>query len=172
MMHLVALLSLAADPANAATPGIASTLEDSSKSTPKEMAEGAAEMMAEIDAAVATVKKLIETAEEDKKKNEEAIKCLYTRLPPLVTIQEIAGKRITAMRTNLSSGDVGKAGTEYRQVAVLFSAARDALAAAHACVKGTAGESGKTSSTITGGEQAVEIDSEIPVEIPDVSTAY
>lgn len=73
MLILSSLLCLLAEPALAATPGIASTLEESSKSTPKQMAEGAAEMVAEVDAAVATVAKLIESAKATRKGNMNAL---------------------------------------------------------------------------------------------------
>lgn len=173
MFVLASLLCTLAGSASAATPGIATTLEDSSNSTPKEMTEGAAEMIAEIDAAVVTVNKLLETAKQDKKKDDELIKCLESKVPQLKTIQEIVGKTNTSMKQNLASGKTGRARSDYRQVAVLFSAAKETLVAAQACLKSAGGDPGKSSNTISGGEAAMEeIETEIPVDVPEVTTAY
>jgi hypothetical protein len=174
MLFFASMICLVSEPAAAATPGIASTLEESSNSTPKEMTEGAAEMLGEIDAAVVTVTKLLETAKNDKKKDAELVKCLETKLPQLTTIQEIAGKTNTAMKLSLATGKAGRARGEYRQIAVLFSAGKEVLAAAQGCVKSVAGEAGTSTTSISGNEAPIveEIEPEIPVDIGPITTAH
>ncbi len=174
MLILSSLLCLLAEPALAATPGIASTLEESSKSTPKQMAEGAAEMVAEVDAAVATVAKLIESAKATKKGDAELAKCVEAKMPQLVTIQELARKTQGTLKRNLAAGKTGRAGGDFRQIAVLFAEAKAVLASAQACVSSAAGDPGKSSSSVTGGESTLveEIDPEIDVDVPIVTTAF
>jgi hypothetical protein len=156
MTLLLPFMLLAAAPAHAATPGLESTVEQSSTATPKEKAQNAAEMAAAIDAAVTTVTKLLETAKNDKPKNEEMIKCLEDKLPQLTTIKDISGRTHTAMKANLASGDMQHADQEYRQLAVLHGRAQELLVAAQQCVKSTTGEPGKQSSSISGGSDAIE----------------
>ena len=168
MTLLLPLLLLAA-PAQAATPGVSSTVEQSSTATPKEKAQNAGEMAAEVDAAVSTVSKLLETAKNDKPKNEEMIKCLEDKLPQLSTIKEIAGRTHTAMKTNLASGDMAHADQEYRQLAVLHGRAKELLTSAQQCVKSTAGAPGKSNNSISGGSDAIEQQDVDIAEIVDPS---
>jgi hypothetical protein len=167
------LLHLAAAPAEAA-PQVSSALEDTSNSTPKEMTEGAAEMLGEIDGAVVTVKKLLEVAKSHKKKDDELVKCLTAKVPQLTTIQELAGKANTSMKSRLASGNEKLARSEYRQVSVLYKAAMEGLVAAHACVKSVAGEPGKSTSSISGGDQFTveDVETEIPVDAGLETTAH
>jgi len=163
MSLFLPILLLVGSPAEAATPGVSSTVEQSSTATPKEMAKNATEMIGEIEAAVTTVTKLLETAKNEKPKNEEMVKCLEDKLPPLVTIKEIAGRTHSEMQSQLAAGQGGK---EYRQLAVLHGRATELLAAAQQCVKSTAGSPGKSNNSITGGSDAIEV-AEVDIA-PDV----
>ena len=174
MTLLVALAFLGSSPARAETPGISSTVEQSGNATPKEKATNAAEMMSEIDAAVVTVTKLLETARNEKNKNDEQIKCLEDKLPQLKTIQEIGGRTNTSMKSKLAGGDMAHADQEYRQLAVLHGRAKELLVAAQQCVKNTKGDPGKTVSNVSGGSDGVAID-DPPEVIQDaglVGTAF
>ena len=172
MIVLLPLMLLTAPSARAATPEITSTAEQSATATPKEKAQNASEMVAEVDAAVTTGTKLLESAKAEKTKNQEMIKCLEDKLPQLKTIQEIAGRSNTAMKTHMAGGDMATADREYRQLAVLFGRAKELLAAAQQCVKSTQGESGKTASSISGGTEGTvdSIDEYIDVVIPPIDT--
>lgn len=169
MTLLLPFMLLAGAPAHAATPGLESTLEQSSTATPKEKAQNATEMVSAIEAAVTTVSKLLETAKNEKPKNEEMIKCLEDKLPQLSTIKDIAGRTHTSMKSNLAQNDAVHADHDYRQLAVLHGRALEILAAAQQCVKSAAGEPGKSSNSISGGSDAIEQqDVEIPLTI-DIS---
>ncbi len=168
MTLLPLLLLVTSQPARAESPGISTTVEQASTATPKEMATGAAEMVKEINAAVATVSELLKAAENEKKKNEELLKCLKDKLPPLETIKEIAGEKDNQLKIALASSN--HADTVYRELVVVHGRAKVLLVEAQQCAKSAAGDPGKTVSTVTGGTDGLLDDKEREVEIIDWGT--
>ncbi|MSQ00517.1 MAG: hypothetical protein EXR71_01330 [Myxococcales bacterium] len=168
MTLLPLLLILASPPARADSPGITTTVEQAATATPKEMALGAAEMVKDINAAVATVAELLKAAENEKKRNEVLVKCLSGKLPPLETIKEIAGEKDRELKIALASST--HPDRTYRELVVLHGRAKDLLVAAQQCAKSAAGDPGKTVWTVTGGTGGLLDGEEREVEIIDWGT--
>jgi hypothetical protein len=161
LLGALGLLALAA-PAHADAPGVAGTLEQSATTSPKEKVAFADSALAEIDAAVKTVEKLLEQAE--KEKNTEEIECLTRKLTPMRALYEVSQVSSNAMRQALAEDSSVHAAEEYRKVAVALTKTREFLAEAQACVGDTGVNRGATSSSVstTGdgfvGEEAVNPD--------------
>ncbi|MBM4366943.1 MAG: hypothetical protein FJ102_12090 [Deltaproteobacteria bacterium] len=169
MQLLVAIALLASAPAEAATPGVVGELEQSASTTPKQKSEFAAAAVSEIDGAVTTVSKLLETARNAKEPDKEEIQCLEDKLPQLTTIAEVAKKTSTSMEQHLAANDLAHADQEYRQLAVLLTRAREFLVEAQQCVKGAGSTKGKTASTLSSDDAANTVDGTDEIEpVPDV----
>lgn len=159
-MSLLSLVFVAlSGSAYAEAPGISTTVEQATTATPKEMATNAAEMMGEITGAVSTVDGLLKAAEGEKKKNEELIKCLKDKLPQLQTIAQVSGEVDQALKAELAVNGA-QSGPKYRQLVVLHGRAKELLIAAQQCAKGTAGDPGTSTASVTGGSDGVKLDEE------------
>lgn len=168
LLSLIPLLLSA--PAFAESPGITTSVEQASTASTKEMATSAAEMMKDIVGAVSTVEQLLKAAEDEKKKNEELIKCLKDKLPPLQTISQIAGDVNNDLKIELANSGASHADAKFRQLVVLHGRAKEVLVAAQQCAKSTSGDPGKVAYSITGGTEGLTLDDEIAVDvIPEVS---
>lgn len=158
MQLLVVITLLAGAPAEAATPGVVGELEQSASTTPKQKSEFAAAAVSEIDGAVTTVTKLLETARNAKEPDKEEIQCLEDKLPQLTTIAEVARKTSTSMEQHLAANDLAHADQEYRQLAVLLTRAREFLVEAQQCVKGAGSTKGRTASSLSSDDAANTLD--------------
>lgn len=168
MTLLPLLMLLISAPALAESSGITTTVEQAATATPKEMATGAAEMVKEINAAVSTVSELLKAAENEKKKNEELLKCLKDKLPSLETIREIAGEKDNELKLALASA--GHPEKTYRELVVLHGRAKELLVAAQQCAKSAGADPGETVSTVTGGSNGLLDEEKREVEIIDWGT--
>lgn len=171
-MRLVFLLAagLLAGPALADTPGIAGSLEQSSSTTAKEKVEFATGAVKEIDAAVATVQKLLDQATKDK--NTEQVECLQRKLTPLRALAEVSKASANTLQQFIASNDAVHADLEYRKIAVALSKARDFLAEAQACVGETGARRGDAVVSVDDagvGEELPLAPDEIATVIPDPS---
>lgn len=168
MSTLLLALALSLAPAEAATPGVAGTLEQSSSTSAKEKVEFARAAVEEIGSAVKTVEKLLEQAQ--KEKNVEHIECLTRKLTPLRALYEVTRQSNTTMQAALAASDSVHADQEFRKVAVALTKSRDFLAEAQACVGDAGVKRGDASVSINeGGENLVSdsnVEGEIDVEPP------
>jgi hypothetical protein len=154
------LASTFAAPSLAQEIGISGELERTAQTSPDEKRAYADTANAEIDAAVRTMTRIVDTARRDGAA--EQIQCANTKLTAGRALREVSESAAVAMRARLDAGDLERADHEFRKIAVALSKARMLLAEAERCGDSGALRSGQTTLVVEGGEVGSDADTQSP----------
>jgi len=131
-LWIAAALFAVAPTALAQDDGASGQLEQGSSTSDREKLEFAESSVSEMNDAVKSVSKKLETAERES--DDLKIQCLSKKLSGIRALSEVSADAKSSMEKALSSGDTSLAEHEFRKIAVALSKVRQFQAEAEACV--------------------------------------